>query len=400
MATDVPAVHLKPRKALPFFSQHPWVFEGAIARVAGSPAPGNAVKLISAEGKFVAWGLFNPHSAIRVRLYSWDEAVPLDDSFWAGRISAAIGLRRRMFAGTPTEQACRLVSSEGDGLSGLTVDRFGDWLLLQSTSLAVSQREELIVRVFQEQLQPRGIWRRTEKGIAEAEGLEIRDGLVAGETPPRPILIEENGLQFAVDVVEGQKTGFYFDQRRNRLAAARYAAGKRVLDTFCYSGGFGLAALREGGAREVVAVDTSAGALELARRNAELNGLADRMRFLQGDCYRQLEQFRDAGEQFGVVVLDPPKMTRTRSGIDRAVRGYHSLNKLGLSVLAPGGILVTCSCSGLVDRSLFESMLAGVALDTGRRIQVLESRGAAADHPLNLHCPENAYLKCYICRVE
>lgn len=400
MATDVPTVHLKPRKALPFFSQHPWVFEGAIARIAGSPAPGSAVKLISAEGKFVAWGLFNPQSAIRVRLYSWEEAVPLDEPFWAGRIGAAIELRRRMFSGTPTERACRLVSSEGDGLSGLTVDRFGDWLLLQSTSLAISQREELVVRVFQEQLQPRGIWRRTEKGIAEAEGLEIRDCLVAGETPPRPILIEENGLQFAVDVVEGQKTGFYFDQRRNRLAAARYAAGKRVLDTFCYSGGFGLAALREGGAREVVAVDTSAGALELAKRNAELNGLADRMRFLQGDCYRQLEQFRDAGEQFDVVVLDPPKMTRTRSGIDRAVRGYHSLNKLGLSVLAPGGILVTCSCSGLVDRSLFESMLAGVALDTGRRIQVLESRGAAADHPLNLHCPENAYLKCYICRVE
>jgi len=397
---DVPTVHLRPRKALPFFSRHPWVFEGAIARTEGTVDPGSAVRLLSAEGKFVAWGLFNSHSAIRVRLYSWDESVPLDESFWSGRLEAAIGLRRQIFAGTPAERACRLISSEADGLSGLTVDRFGDWLLLQSTSLAVSQREELLVRLLERQLQPRGIWRRTEKGIAEAEGLEIRDGLVTGEAPPRPILIEENGLQFAVDVVEGQKTGFYFDQRDNRLAAARYCSGKRVLDTFCYSGGFGLAALKQGGAREVVAVDTSAGALELARRNAELNGLADRMQFVQGDCYRQLEQFRDSGEQFDVVVLDPPKMTRTRSGIDRAVRGYHSLNKLGLSVLAAGGILVTCSCSGLVDRMLFESMLAGVALDTGRRIQVLEARGAAADHPLNLHCPENAYLKCYICRVE
>ncbi len=400
MPLETRTVLLKPRKALPFFSRHPWVFEGAIARVEAPVAPGDAVRVVSAEGKFVAWGLFNPNSAIRVRLYSWDPGAPLDEAFWERRLRSAIDLRRRLFAGTPPLQACRLVSSEADGLSGLTVDRFNDWLLVQWTSLAMARREELIIRLLQQELAPAGIWRRTEKGIADAEGLEIRDGLVAGEPPPRPILIEENGLQFAVDVVEGQKTGFYFDQRDNRLAASRYARGARVLDTFSYSGGFGLAALKHGSASEVVAVDASAGALALAQRNADLNGLADRVRFIQGDSYKQLEHLAAAGERFGLVVLDPPKMTRTRSGIERAIRGYHSLNKLGLAVLEPGGILVTCSCSGLVDRQQFEQMLANVALDTGRRIRILESRGAAPDHPINPHCPENAYLKCLICHVE
>lgn len=400
MAPESPAVYLKPRKALPFFSRHPWVFEGAIGRVDGPASPGDAVRVMSAEGKFVAWGLFNPESSIRVRLYSWDPDAPLDQTFWEQQIGRAMGLRRRLFAGTPVLQACRLVGSEADGLSGLTVDRFGDWLLVQWTSFALARREELIIRLLQSELAPKGIWRRTEKGIADIEGLEIRDGLVAGEMPPRPILIEENGLQFAVDVVEGQKTGFYFDQRDNRLAASRYARDARVLDTFCYSGGFGLAALKHGSASEVVAVDASAGAIALAQRNAELNGLADRIRFQQGDSYKQLELLHEQGEKFGMVVLDPPKMTRTRGGIEKAIRGYHSLNKLGLSVLEPGGILVTCSCSGLVDRTLFEQMIANVALDTGRRIRILESRGAAPDHPLNPHCPENAYLKCCICYVE
>lgn len=399
MTAPAPTLVLKPRKALPFFSRHPWVFEGAIAHGEGDARPGDMVRVVSHERKFIAWGLWNPASRIRVRLYSWDEAQPLDETFWSRQLDAALALRHALFEGTPAAQACRLIFSETDGLSGMTVDRYGDWLLVQWTSLALAQREDLLLRLLNEKLRPRGIWRRTEKGMAEAEGLEIRDGLASGDAPPRPILITENDLQFAVDVVEGQKTGFYFDQRDNRLAAARLVRGGRVLDTFCYSGGFGLAALKHGGASEVVAVDTSAGALELARRNAELNGLGDRMRFLDADVYKQLEILREAGEQFDVVILDPPKMTRSRAALERALRGYHSLNKLGLSVLRPGGYLVTCSCSGLVDRPMFEGMLAGVALDTGRRIQVLEARGPAADHPLSLHCPENAYLKCYLCRA-
>lgn len=399
MSSAAPTIVLKPRKALPFFSRHPWVFEGAIAHGEGEAAPGQMVRVVSHERKFIAWGLWNPTSRICVRLYSWDEGQPLDEAFWRRQIQGAVAMRREVYAGGDPERACRVIFSEADGLSGMTVDRYGDWLLVQWTSLALAQREEMLLRILNEELKPRGIWRRTEKGMAEAEGLEIRDGLAMGEEPPRPIVITENELQFAVDVVEGQKTGFYYDQRDNRRAAAGYVRGGRVLDTFCYSGGFGLAALKHGGAKEVVAVDTSAAALELARRNAELNGLGDRMRFVHEDVYKQLEVLRDAGEQFDLVILDPPKMTRTRGALERAMRGYHSLNKLGLSVLRPGGILVTCSCSGLVDRTMFEEMLARVALDTNRRIQVLEARGPAADHPLALHCPENAYLKCYICRA-
>jgi 23S rRNA (cytosine1962-C5)-methyltransferase len=397
---SVAQIVIKPRRALPFFSRHPWVFEGAIGRVEGSPAPGDAVRVISSDGEFIAWGLFNPASAIRVRLYSWKDDAPLDEQFWSNRLDAAIALRRQVLGDLTSETGCRLVFSEADGLSGMTVDRHGDWLLVQWTSRAMADREALLISLLQQKLAPRGIWRRTEKGMADAEGLEARDGLISGELPPRPLILREGDIQFAIDVVEGQKTGFYYDQRDNRRSAARYARDARVLDAFCYSGGFGLSALRYGGAREVTAIDSSAGALELARRNAEFNGLADRMTFVQGDCYKELEKLGEAGEIYDLVILDPPRMTRSRSGLTAALRGYHSLNRLGLRLLRPGGILVTCSCSGLVDRAMYEEMLAGVALDADRRLVVLESHGAAADHPLNLHCPENSYLKCYVIRAD
>ncbi|MBC7816193.1 MAG: class I SAM-dependent rRNA methyltransferase, partial [Planctomycetaceae bacterium] len=355
--------------------------------------------LHSHEGEFIARGLFNPHSQIRVRLYSWDQAASLDRTFWKTRLQSAFQLRESLFGRTGDVTAYRLVNSEADGLSGLTVDRYDRWLSVQFTSLAIARRQEMLIELLVELTQPTGIVLRTEKGLRDAEGLEIVDGLLWGEPPPRPLTVVEHGLKWEVDLTEGQKTGGYLDQRDNRRALARYAHGQRVLDVFCYAGGFGLGALVWGSAREVVAVDSSEPALQFAQRNAELNGVADRWRGERSDGFKALENLRDAGEQFDAVVLDPPKLTRTRAALPQAMRAYHSLNRLAVSVLKPGGLLVTCSCSGLVTRDDFEQMLADVAIQSGRDLRIIEIRGAAPDHPVSLFCPENEYLKCYFCHV-
>ncbi|RPI81492.1 MAG: class I SAM-dependent rRNA methyltransferase [Planctomycetaceae bacterium] len=397
--SELPRVMLRPRRAQPFYGRHPWVFAGAVLRVEGDPQPGDEVALVSNTGEFIARGLFNPHSGIRVRLYSWDEATALDEFFWRTRLGQAISLRRDRLGWWGPESGCRLVFSEADGLSGLIVDRYGDWLLVQCTSLALFHRRELLVRLLNELLHPAGIWLRTEKGIREAEGLEVADQLLSGSDPPRPLLLEENGLRFAVDVVEGQKTGFFLDQRLNRRAFLDYLPAGRMLDVCCFSGGFALQRERAAQVTEVVGVDVSAPALELAARNAELNGLSHRVRFQKGDAFKTLEALRGAGEKFDTVVLDPPKLARHAAGVDEALRGYHGLNRLALELVNPGGLLVTCSCTGHVTRAMFEEVLADAATSARRHVEVLEGRGAAPDHPVSVHCPETAYLKCLICRV-
>ncbi len=395
----LPQIVLKPRKALPFFSRHPWVFQGAVDWLVGEPQPGDVVDVIDDAERFVARGLFNPESQICVRLYSWDESIPLDEAFWSQRLDDAIALRRALFGEFTSDFACRLVFSEADGLSGLTVDRYGDWLMVQVTSLALSKRLDRIVQLLQAKLQPRGIWLRTEKGIREAEGLELADGLLWGEAPPRPLVIRENGVQFGLDVAEGQKTGFFLDQRDNRRRVAEFVRGHRVLDVCCYSAGFALNCLVNGGASHVTGVDMSESALALARSNAERNGVADRLTLVKRDCFKALEEFAAAGERFDTVILDPPKLARHRQGIEAALRGYYSLNRSALSLLKPGGLLVTCSCSGHVSGEMFVDTLAQAALHENRRLQILESRGAAADHPTSVTCLETDYLKCYLCRV-
>lgn len=392
-------VTLKPRHALPFFKHHPWVFAGAIRSVQGDPQPGDEVVLNSHEGEFIARGLFNPHSQIRVRLYSWEQAELLDRRFWKARLQSAFQMRDAMFGRESDVTAYRLVNSEADGLSGLTVDRYDRWLSVQFTSLAMAHRRDEFIELLVELAQPAGIVLRTEKGLRDAEGLEVADGLLWGEPPPRPLTVFEHGLKWEVDLTEGQKTGGYLDQRDNRRALARYVGGHRVLDVFCYAGGFGLGALVWGGANDVLAIDSSEAALQLAQHNAEINGVADRWRCERSDGFKALEKLRDAGEQFDTVVLDPPKLTRTRSALPQALRAYHSLNRLAVSVLKPGGLLVTCSCSGLVTRDDFEQMLADVAIQSGRDLRILEARGAAPDHPVSPFCPENEYLKCYFCHL-
>lgn len=398
--TEFPVVTLKPRKALPFFSKHPWLYSTGIKTISSSPDVGAEVVVLASDGKFVGRGLYNPQSKIRVRLYSWSEEEGLDREFWQRKVRSAIALRKKLFAGTPTWKACRLIFSESDGLSGLVVDRVDDWLIMQWTSSALITRQQEFVEILQEELAPRGIWLRTEKGMKQLEGLEAEDGLVSGETPPCPLFIEENGLQFGVDLQAGQKTGYYFDQRENRRQFARFAEGARVLDVCSYTGSFGLNAAAVSGCKSVLALDSSASALELARRNAELNGLSQKMTYLQGDAFDSMEELVQQGKQFDLISLDPPKLARTRGGLNRAMKAYVRLNRMALELLSSNGILMTCSCSGHVSREDFEQIIAKAALEAGRTVQILDERGQAADHPVIASCLETSYLKSFFCRVE
>jgi 23S rRNA (cytosine1962-C5)-methyltransferase len=393
----VPRIVLQPRRARPFFSRHPWVFPGAVARVEGDPVDGQEVDLVSHAGNFVARGLYNSRSKIRVRLYSWQADTPLDEVFFRQRLDTAIRLRESVLGLCGPGQASRLVFSEADGLSGCTVDRYDQWLVVQFTALGLGQRRELLTWLLRERLPVRGIELRTERGIGQLEGLELKDGLLWGEIPSEPIVIEEDGLRFLVHLTEGQKTGFYLDQRDNRRVVARLARGRRVLDAFCYTGGFGLHAARAG-AGEVLGVDVSEPALVLARANAELNGLKN-LSFVRGDVFAQLDALVAAGERFGLVVLDPPKFARARNAVEEALRGYRQLQTQALKLLEPDGVLVTCCCSGLIDMGMLEGLLAQLAVEERRDIQVLERRGQAPDHPVAVTCPESNYLKCLICRV-
>jgi 23S rRNA (cytosine1962-C5)-methyltransferase len=388
---------LRPRRARPFFGRHPWVYAGAIAEIIGEPADGDVVDLYSHPGNFVARGLYNSCSKIRVRLYSWSPDTDLDRAFFHGRLEDALRLRANVLNYVGPGRACRLVFSEADELSGLTVDRYDRWLSVQFTALGIAQRRDLLIELLVELVRPEGIYLRTERGIGKLEGLELQDGPLWGQVPSEPILIEEAGIRFQVDLREGQKTGFYLDQRVNRRAVAAFAPGRRMLDAFCYTGGFGLHAAGAG-ARTVVGVDMSAPALALAEENARLNGFGG-MSFVRQDVFSYLQTLAAAGERFGLIVLDPPKFARARNAVEEALRGYRSLQSLAMRLSESDAILVTCCCSGLISLPMLEDLLAQLAVQEGREIQILERLGQAPDHPVSVACPESNYLKCLISRV-
>ncbi|MCI0639741.1 MAG: class I SAM-dependent rRNA methyltransferase [Gemmataceae bacterium] len=394
---SLPRVILKPKRARPFFGRHPWVFAGAVAEVQGEPADGAVVDLVSHAGNFIARGLYNSRSKIRVRLYSWDSETALDESFFRERLARAVALRRDVLGLGGPGQACRLVFSEADGLSGLAVDQYDRWLVVQFTGLGLAERRDMFAGQLADLLQPEGIYLRTERGIGQLEGLELHDGLLRGQVPREPIVIEENGVRFHVLLTEGQKTGFYLDQRDNRQVVAKLARDRRVLDAFCYSGGFGLHAAKAGAA-QVLGVDASEPALELARGNARLNEL-DNITYEKHDVFDKLDALVDAGEQFGMVILDPPKFARAGHAVEEAMRGYRQLQTQAIKLLEPGGKLVVCCCSGLITRDMLHDLLAQLSAEHKRDIQILESRGPAPDHPTAATCPETQYLKCIICRL-
>lgn len=397
-ASKLVALSLKPGKEGAFFARHPWVLAKSLLPAADWPADGDEVDLLTNKGSWIARGIYNGRSHIRVRLYSWTAHESLDEAFWQRRLAAAIAWRRQIGYDHPTGSA-RLVFSEADGISGLIVDRYCSYLVVQVTALAIQQRLDVILRQLVEALNPSGISVRTDPKIVQAEGLTAQEGCVWGEPLPPQIDLSENGLTFRVDLGAGQKTGYYLDQRENRRVAASYLRDRRVLDVCCYVGGFSLAAARLGPASEVLGLDASEKAVSQAALNADLNQIRH-ARFEVGDCFQGLEQLASAGARFGGVILDPPRFAGSRQSIDQALRAYHRLNRLAVQVLEPEGILVTCSCSGRVTREDFGRMLGGVAQKTRRDIQVVESRGSAPDHPVVLSCPETEYLKCFICRVH
>ena len=395
---SLPRVVLKARRARPFFGMHPWVYAGAIDAIEGDPPDGAVVDVVSHGSSFIARGLYNSQSKIRVRLYTWSPDAPLDADFFREKLDSAIRLRRDILKLMGPKQACRLVFSEADGLSGLTVDQFDRWLVVQFTSLALAQQREMFADLLVELLQPEGIVLRTERGIGQLEHLSLQDGALRGPSPPRSMVIEEHGRHIQIDLAEGQKTGYYLDQRDNRLVVARLAQGRRMLDAFCYSGGFGLHAAHAGAA-SVLGVDSSEAALRLARTNAELLNRLTNVTFEKSDVFAYLNQLAQAKERFGVVVLDPPKFARTGSAVEEALRGYRRLVVQAIQLLESNGILALCCCSGLITRDMLHELLAQEAAHLRRPLQILESRGAAPDHPVSATCPETQYLKCIVCRV-
>lgn len=391
-------VILKRGRAKPFYYGHPWVFSGSVARVEGNPADGDLVTVVDDRGNFVAKGFFNSRSQIRVRLATWNPDEVVDEAYFERRIRLAVELREHVLGLTAHTDAYRLVYSEGDGLPGLIVDRYGDWLVLQTLSLGLAARKAEILAALRRACPLRHVFERSDSDVADKEGITPHVGPLAGPEPPELIPVTMHGIRLFADVRRGQKTGLFLDQRENYRAILPFAEGRTVLDCFAYTGAFSLFARVLGKAASVVAIELSEPALALARRNAEANHAQD-IEFRQGDVFVELRRLRDAGQRFGLVILDPPKFARSVADVDNALRGYKDINLLAMHLLESGGILVTCSCSQHIDDAAFSAMLNEAAYDTGREVQVLERRSQAQDHPVSVTCQESRYLKCYICRV-
>ena len=389
-------VHLKPGRDKQAAKHHPWIFSGAVAQVEGNPEPGETVAVKDAGGRFLAWGYFNPRSQISVRLLEWQEARPVDETWWREKVQAACRRRQDL---APETDAVRLVYAESDGLPGLIVDRYADFVVVQCLTAGVERVKAAVVAALNEAVQPTGIYERSNLSVREMEGLPQSAGVLAGDAPPDLIEVHENGRPYLVDVKQGQKTGFYLDQRDNRLQVAAFANGKEVLDAFAYSGAFGVTCLAHGAAG-VTTLDSSGEALALARKNYERNGHdAPDDRLLCADVFETLRQFRDQQRRFDLIVLDPPKLAPNKAHLEKAEKAYKDLNMLALELLPPEGVLATFSCSGAVLPERFQTIVAWAAKDLEREVQVLHYLSQAPDHPVRLSFPQSHYLKGLICRV-
>jgi 23S rRNA (cytosine1962-C5)-methyltransferase len=372
--------------------RHPWIFSGAFEKVNGKPGPGDTVEVREASGNALAVAAFSPQSQIRARVWSFDPNQAIASEFFRDRIERAVALRETLPAARHAN-AMRLVHGESDGLPGLIVDRYADVLVAQFLAAGVERWRDPILDLLVESTGCEAVYERSDAEVRGLEGLQPRLGFVRGNTNASRCPIIEYGLNFRVDVEQGQKTGFFLDQRENRQRVRGLAAGREVLDGFCYTGGFSIAALA-GGAKRVTAIESSATALEVAKENLGANSLdAGQVEFVQGDVFSQLRVLRDKGAKFDMVILDPPKFAPTAAQAKNAARAYKDINLLALKLLAPGGLLATFSCSGGVSAELFQSIVAGAALDAGVQAKIVERFGAAADHPVALEFPEGEYLK-------
>ena len=391
---------LKPGREKSLLRRHPWIFSGALADVSGNPAQGETVEVRSANGDFLGHAAYSPQSQIRGRVWSWNLEEKVTPDFFRKKIASAIDARRAYYPWAfehPESAGLRLVHAESDGLPGFILDRYGPVLVMQFLSAGAEAWRDALIQASMDLSVAGTAYERSDAEVRELEGLPQRCGLLAGSLPDN-LSILENGLHFGVDVTRGHKTGFYLDQRINRLRLSKLTAGKDVLDCFSYTGGFSLSALA-GGASSVLSVDASGDAIAQARHNLKLNDLPQAgVEWLEGDVFHVLRSFRDSRRSFDLIVLDPPKFAQTATQAERAARGYKDINLLAFKLLRPGGLLVTFSCSGGVSEDLFQKIVAGAALDAGVEAIILERLTQAPDHPVALNFPEGAYLKGLVIR--
>jgi 23S rRNA (cytosine1962-C5)-methyltransferase len=386
------AVVLKKGREKSLKRRHPWLFSGGIDRLVGKPGAGDTVELKDASGKLHGKAAYSPNSQIRARMWTFDPQEEVDAAFFRARLERALALREALPARRHTN-ALRLVHAESDGLPGLIVDRYADVLVAQFLAAGVERWRDPILDALAELTAAEAIFERSDAEVRKLEALPPRVGFARGNRNASRCPIVEYGLNFRVDVEQGQKTGFFLDQRENRQRVRELASGREVLDGFCYTGGFSIAALA-GGARRVTAIESSAPALEVARDNLSANPLdAGKIEFVHGDVFKVLRTLRDRGASFQMVILDPPKFAPTAAQARNAARAYKDINLLAFKLLVPGGLLATFSCSGGVSPELFQSIVAGAALDAGAEAKIIERFSAAADHPVALEFPEGEYLK-------
>jgi len=391
---------LKPTKEKSLLRRHPWIYESAIEHIEGRPASGATVVVRAHDGRFLGRAAYSPASMIRARVWSFDETEPVDHAFFKRRLQRALAYR---LAAVSNTGAVRLVFGESDGLPGLIVDYYRPaaapdsleqaQLVCQFMAAGVETWKTAIVQALIGVTGCPNVYERSDVAIRTREGLEQTTGVLAGAEPPESLVVDESGVLYHVDVRHGHKTGFYVDQRDSRLLIQRHASGREVLNCFCYTGGFSLAALK-GGATRVVSIDSSGEALATAQRNVDTNGFdANRANWLDADAFKALRTLHENGEQFDLIVLDPPKFAGSKAHVDRAARAYKDINMTGLKLLRPGGLLATYSCSGAIDADLFQKIVAGAAADAGADIRILQRLGAGVDHPMLMAFPEGEYLK-------
>lgn len=394
-----PAIYLVKGRDKSLRRKHPWIFSRGISKVEGTPELGETVDVYSFEGKWLAKGAYSPHSQITARVWSFTKQ-PIDRDFFIKRIEQAQLLRNDIIERDGLT-GYRLIAAESDGLPGITIDKYQDYLVCQLLSAGAEYQKQTLVEALLHCFPECHIYERSDVAVRKKEGLEERVGVLYGELPPKSVVIEENGVKISVDIVGGHKTGFYLDQRDSRFQSMKYVKDKDVLNCFSYTGGFGLYALK-GGAKRVINADVSQPALDTAKFNAELNGFdisKKRAVFLNADVFKLLREYRDQGTRFDVVIMDPPKFAESKAQLDGACRGYKDINMLAMQILNPGGTLLTYSCSGLMDQVLFQKIIADAALDAGRDVKFVERFEQAADHPTDTAYPEGFYLKGFACKV-
>jgi 23S rRNA (cytosine1962-C5)-methyltransferase len=396
MAALTPRLTLHPSRERSLLRRHPWIFSGGVARVDGDPEPGATVEVRAADGQSLGFAAYSPASQIRARMWTFDPAEPVDAAFVAARVATSAARRAHLLS-SGTDSA-RIVFSEADGVPGLIADRYGDTVVCQLTTAGADAWRDVIADALAALPGVTCVYERSDADVREREGLGPRVGLLRGNAPSPALVAHEGRWQFAVDVAGGHKTGFYLDQREARTAVAAHAAGRSVLNVFAYTGAFSAIAAGSG-ATSVASIDSSGPAFDVARRNGELNGV-DIGELMEADAFTALRGLRDRARSYDLILLDPPKLANTEQQLDKATRAYKDLNLLACKLLAPGGMLMTWSCSGAMTMDLFQKVVAGAALDAKRTVRIVGRLHQPSDHPVPLAFPEAEYLKGLILEAE